>query len=317
MTWSSVWALGAVDTSVEVGRLLAYVATSGASGIVGPTDLAVKELSTPSTSIRVMAGAGVIASSYPSAGAQSYAARNPDQDVVDVTATGSGSGRSDLVVARVLDSAYSGVSADKVETHIVTDVPTDTQGVQDAIDAGATGLDAAIALARLDIPSSTATITQDMITDLRNVAVPRRERFQHILHPQTDSHKLTSSSYVVYPSDAHWNIHEPYWATEVRLTVMLSGARSIGNVWGFLRTHVGSSYPNGGAPTTATFFDTSNVGNSTITIVNAGVISLSAPYEDRDRTIWVMAEKQGGSGHLEVGTYSTLVIDGEFVGGPG
>jgi hypothetical protein len=225
-------AIGSVKTPVDVGRLLAYVATSAASGIVGPPDLEVRELDTPGTSIQVMPGACVIASGYPAAGQQSYAARNPDPDVEPVTATGSGSGRSDLVVARVRDDEYAGVDKPGIETFIVKDVDPGTTTVKEAVADGATGLEAAIELARLDIPASTGTITQAMIADLRRIAVPLRDILTpHVVaaDSRTTDEVLSSSGYQVWPSVLPWQVRVPDWANRCQVTITLAGVKAEGS----------------------------------------------------------------------------------------
>ncbi|WP_348240077.1 hypothetical protein, partial [Salmonella enterica] len=85
----------------EVARLLAYAATAGAKGIVTPGDIKVVPLDVPGSSVRVHAGACLIPSEAAGGAQQTYVGRNPSADTVSISATGSGSGRSDLIVARV------------------------------------------------------------------------------------------------------------------------------------------------------------------------------------------------------------------------
>jgi hypothetical protein len=216
MTWQGAWALADVDTPVEVGRLLAYVASGGTSGIVNPKDCTVHELDTPGSSIRVRAGAGVVQSAYAAAGQQSYCARNPDDDIASITATGSGSGRSDLVCARVLDKQYPGVGSSGPETFIVEDVDPGTTTVGDAVAQGKTGLAAACALARVDLPARTSTVTQGMITDLREIVNPRFYQWTWTVSRPNDAADdyLTSvkPNTQVWPSFASVSVPVPLWA---------------------------------------------------------------------------------------------------------
>ena len=153
----------------EAARLLAYAATSGAAGVVVAGDLAVTQLPTAGTSVRVAVGGAVIPNLYPGGGQQSYVGRAASSTDVSVTATDSGSGRVDLVVARIDDPFYGGtVPAD------VTVGPYVRIAIIENVTAGSADIPAglaypAIALARLDIPASTATITTPMITSLAKV----------------------------------------------------------------------------------------------------------------------------------------------------
>ena len=153
----------------EVARLLAYAATSGAAGVVTAGDMAVTQLPVAGTSVRAAVGGAVIPNLYPGGGQQSYIGRAASSTDIPVTATGSGSGRVDLVIARIDDPQYGGtVPAD------VTVGPYIRFDIIQNVAAGSTTLPAgtaypAIVLARLDIPASTATITTSMITPLAKV----------------------------------------------------------------------------------------------------------------------------------------------------
>jgi len=135
-------------------------------------DLKITQLPTAGTSVRAASGGAVIPNLYPGGSQQSYTARAASTTDVPVTATGSGAGRVDLVIARIDDPFYGGtVPSD------VTVGPYVRLDIIQNVAAGSTDIPAglaypAIALARLDIPASTATITTSMITDLRVMVVP-------------------------------------------------------------------------------------------------------------------------------------------------
>src|SRR5699024_3903592 len=109
MTFSTPWMVGGgASHPVEVVRQGTHDFTGGAEGISLPGDLRVEPLATPGTSVRVAPGGCTLVNRYPGGEGQSYTARNDAQVTVPVTATGSAGGRSDLVVARVLDPQYEG-----------------------------------------------------------------------------------------------------------------------------------------------------------------------------------------------------------------
>jgi hypothetical protein len=216
VTWQGAWDLASDDTPVEIGRLVAYMASAGTSGVVGPKDCHVVEFVTPGAGVRVRPGAVVVQSGYASAGQQAYVMRNPGDDVVTITPTGTGSGRSDLVCARVLDDQYPGVGASSVESFVVEDVDPGTSSVDDAIAQGKTGLDAATALARLDIPASTSVITQAMATDLRELVNPRQSIYTWtVSRPNGAADDYLTSvkpTTQVWPSYASIKVPVPKWA---------------------------------------------------------------------------------------------------------
>jgi len=206
---------GAVH-SPEVARLLAYAATAGAEGIIEPTDLKVAPLAVPGQSIRVLPGAGVIKSRAASNARQSYIASNPTETAVGVTATGSGAGRSDLVVLQIEDPNVSGsgwpVPADRaagpyVFARIIPNVPAGTTRLQDV--SGYAGR-SAITLARIDLPASTATVTAGMIVDLRKMCQARTARFYDV--DSGSGGRLTTNAQAQWPTNVR-QVEIPEWAT--------------------------------------------------------------------------------------------------------
>lgn len=232
MTWDPTpWALeGGARISAAVGRLLAYASTSGAEGIVEPKDLKVTATPTPGSQVRVAPGAALIRNRYAGGGQQTYVVRNPTTDLKSVTKTPSGGGRSDLVVARVEDPQYGGaipsnpVTYQYVTTHIIEGVPAGTSKASQvaSIDYPA------VALARIDIPANTQTITNAMITDLRKVALPRKERhlFTYNLEGST-VYALDSTIEQFWPQfpEAIWRVDVPEWATEAKMVATWGGVR--------------------------------------------------------------------------------------------
>lgn len=160
------WAVDGAKHSAAVARTLAYASTSGAEGIVEPADLHVRATQTPSGSVRVAPGGIAILNRAPNGGQQTYTARNVSETLVEVQPTGSGGGRTDYVWAHIIDPEYGGQFPENPQTaqyFFLTASAAQPEG------------NGWYRLARIDIPASTATITQAMITDLREVAIPRRE----------------------------------------------------------------------------------------------------------------------------------------------
>lgn len=172
---------GAEHTQESVRRAL-YASTSGATGVGGVNDLRVRPLAVPGQGIRVAVGSALIKSNYVGGETQTYMGTVYTEEIVDVTPTGSGSGRADLVVMRVEDpfaagSPYDPPLEDDIATapyiyiRVISGVPANAKKLQDV--PGYQN-DTAITLARINLPASTGTVTAAMITDLRSVAQPQR-----------------------------------------------------------------------------------------------------------------------------------------------
>lgn len=260
---------GGAQHSPEVARELAWVATSGASGIVNALDLQVQALPVPGTSVNVMPGGAVIENLYPGGAQQSYIARNESLTAVSVAPTDSYGARSDLLVLRIDDPQYGGTAPSDptvgpyVRFEMITNV-ADTATTIPNQDYPA------IPLARIDIPASTATIEQSMITSLRKMAVPRSLEVLRI-HASLDGDAgLTLSS----TSDAgEWfpnaggnqDIDIPEWAVRAQIEAswlnMPVGAG--GNPWGSMWVEFGPyTAPSRETSTQRFSYDTNSTTNN-------------------------------------------------------
>lgn len=327
MTWDPVpWFVGGgAQHSPEVARLLAYASTSGAEGIVGTADLRVRPLSVPGPSIRVGGGAALIRDSTSGMPQQTYVARLADEDVVEVTPTGSSGGRSDLVVARIEDPFVPGASwqdptdptvGPYVFTRIITNVPAGTTSVKDL------GLGySAVALARIDLPASTGTVTSAMITDLRKVAIPRRERIL-LAGDITGSYRDTlnapdAANDEQWPdaSVTDWYVDIPEWATHAYITFTLGGVATSGNLFGYMYARL----VDGGVSvdTGAVRINTDGVGNGRQTIHNADLVSIPSGLRGRDHVRVVgRGWTDGGTGEIALDNASVVSADIEFTEKP-
>jgi hypothetical protein len=259
MTYDNTpWAVGGGAVhSPEVARLLAYVATGGAEGIVGPTDLKVMPTAVPSARIRSLPGAAAIQQRSTSNKLEMYTALNRTEDVVDIAPTTSAGGRTDLIVAQVEDPFLAGASWQKpadptiaqyVFTRVIPNVPAGTTRLQDV--AGYEGR-TAITLARVTIPASTGTITAGMITDLRKMSQPRTSRYYNVAVGTGGT--LSTQAQAQWPTNV-LQIDIPEWATHFVGKVGLNQLEQTGgNVYVKVAVALG---PDGDAITSAdTYID--------------------------------------------------------------
>ena len=158
------WAIGnGAENSVELARADAFVGSSGGTGIIDPTDLKVVALPTPGAAVRVRLGTGVIRNTYPGAFGQSYVVQEQSHEDVPVAATGSSGGATKYVYVLIEDTQYGGQTPPSVE-----DGPYNSYQVSTTLPQNQPHL----LLAKITQPASTATITNSMITDMREIANP-------------------------------------------------------------------------------------------------------------------------------------------------
>lgn len=249
--------------AASAARVQTFMACDGKEGVIGATDLRVLELSTPGTSIRVMPGSAAILNRALGGTGEAYAVKLPSAENVAVTATGAGAGRSDLVIARVENPFLSGEPWTNLDgpftyARIIEGVSSSTTSVQ------ALGLGySAIPLARIDIPLSTATVTQSMIKNLRStvgggggseVITETNIAQQYVTKTavgtgkwNTTATKLlpANTSFIDFPANANWSVPIPSWATHMDYFVEIRNAHlNGGDVWGQIKLVVnGVSLP--------------------------------------------------------------------------
>jgi len=226
--------------SSEVARSLAYAATAGKEGIMGPTELRVTAMSTPTGKVRVSPGVASVLSRYPGASTQSYIARNISSTDVTISPTSSTGPRNDLLVLRISDTGLAGTAPADVNNYdyarfeVIQGVPASTSSVSDL-----NLTYPAIALALIKIPASTSAITNSMITDLRKLANPRTE---DVWFPMptlaTEGEALEGTGPVGewFINAAVQTVDIPSWAVRMQvrvdwLSVRYSAGNAYGQVW--------------------------------------------------------------------------------------
>lgn len=257
------WLIGGGAThTAEVARLLAHAGTGGAEGIVTPGDLKVKPLAVPGGMVSIAPGAVLVANKYPGGQQQTYVGRNTAQFDTPVTATGSSGGRTDLVVARVLDPQYEGSAPpdpnefDYMRTEVIEGVPSGT------VSARELNLNyPAVALARIDLPASTGTVQASHITNVRVMAQPRKERHLFVFPLGSgDSARLgTESAAGQYcPGSTGWSVRVPEWAQRVRMVAQWGGVllkRDGKSAYGRIWVRLGSTSDGSGFDSQRTSWD--------------------------------------------------------------
>lgn len=327
------WAIGGgALIEPEVMRLLAYASTDKTEGIVDIGDLRVRALAVAGGSVLVGNGGAVIKNRSAGGTAQSYVVRNDGDEQVNVGPTG-GAARSDLVVVRIVDPQYSPwpaldpgqdpTTATYVEPFIVTNVPAATTKAMDLNGGAGLGY-SAIALARIDIPANTASITDAMIHDLRKMASPRRQRVlnAYTLTAATETNTATGAEGEVFPNQASWAVEIPEWATRAR--VIGSWVQVIvppGNASGFFWVRLGYPKPAAGVETRRVNYNTPGSTQSARgTFMAADDIAIPASLRGTVQALHLRAQYTTGSGpdtaRLQMNAASAAILDVEFLEAP-
>lgn len=300
---------GGAQHSPEVARLLAYAATSGSEGVIGVDDLKVTAQATPNGTVAVLPGGGLLLNRYAGGGQQSYILRGATSTNVTIAPTTSGGGRTDLIIARVLDPQYEGAAPGNPLTFQYA-YPTVIQGVSAGVKT-ARELNLgypAIALAKVTLPVSTATVTAGMITDLRKVANPRRERLLDTAYWSGTAVSVDTVGYKTLGTSTTFEV--PLWATAAKVVISYSGlALFAGNTTGWLRGMFN------GLEIRPTFFDENwlAVGSfQRTTYAAAGEILIPSNMRGNSYTLTLEGKRDSGPGYLQARLGTSVAIDIEF-----
>ncbi|WP_435970238.1 hypothetical protein [Streptomyces sp. Qhu_M48] len=284
-------------------RMMIRDLARGSQGVTEANDLKTRQLSTPGSAVRVGDGSSIIRGA--SWGQGAYTQYNVGDTIVPIAATGA-SPRSDLLVHRVEDPEYEG-NRDPAEQdigyfHVVPNVGSTAT----AVPAGMT----AIPLARIDIPSNTATITDAMIKDLRRIANPRRERRLYTAFPGSPQ-KLTYSDnrYHTWPPAARWTIPVPDWAVTLKAITTFAGLRmDSADVYASMQQVIG---PIKGQDTVIDDDQGKNVRRTTVILADS--LGVSAAMRGTNQVLYVQTYmSKAETGNLTVDGATSLICDVEF-----
>jgi len=295
--------------SAQTFRMLVRDLARGNEGVTQGDDLKVAQRSTPGGGVTVSDGSGVVRGRA-NAFQGSYAVCNVGSADVDIAATG-GSPRSDMLIVRVEDPEYEGSLDPTVDQIAYFQVISNVSSSATAIPDGRTG----IPLARIDIPASTSTITNAMITDLRSIANPRRERTLLVQSPSGLSTDIggTSGTFSYFSTAPGWNITVPGWATKVVMSLSVGQLRyNTAAFFGQIRATFGSL-----ASVQAVNLDDNQSGTRRATVVFGDTITLPWSYFVTTQLLRFQAcGLTGNAGKVGVDASSTLIADVEFIEAP-
>lgn len=304
-----------VRHSGEVVRHALYTSTGGAEGVSSPGALKVTASPAADKFIRIAPGGGLLVSKYAGASEQSYAARNASESAIEVPATGSGGGRTDVVIMRILDPQYEGqmpVGLEELNAFQYVRLEL-IQGVADTVQT-AKDLNLsypAIALARIKRPLNKTIVENADITNLRELAQPRSLRRIISINP-TANHPVPTAGYSSWPILAAQRplISIPSWATVLKIVGHYGGiefiepADAVGNTVVGIRTGFGAE----GAENGIIVENTPGRGHYTV----SGVHAVPLNVRGTKQLINVQATRSAGTGTLEADYQSQIILDVEL-----
>lgn len=303
----------------QMFRMMIRDLARGNQGITEGSHLKVSALSTPGAGVQVADGSGII-KGVVSAVQGHYTAYNIGADTVPIGATG-GTPRSDMLILRVQDPAYEG-SLDPsacASFEVVPNVSSSATTVPSGYSA--------IPLARIDIPASTATITNAMIKDLRKVANPRIERHVEAFYAADPLVEIsgTSETWKTHPSlpsaspaGEMFEVAIPAWAAKAKVIFSVDGLRlADGNVWGGFRFMLGTKE----AAQWVSIDDNQGSAARRVPVRMAETISLTdtagAAMRGTTQSLFSrMRTRSSNAGKIGVDATTTFILDIEFTEGP-
>lgn len=294
-----------------MARRATHALSSGANGVVGIHDLKVNALPTPGAGVQISRGSALAAMRTSGAHEmETYVISQDSTFNLDVPPTG-GSARTDFIIARVMDWHFTGEEppAD----------PTTALYWEFARVGTLNGISYPfVPLARIAIPANRASIMGAMITDIREVAIPRRERhvFTYDLSLGEED-QLGDPNGEAWPDiGQHW-FHIPEWAVRANVVITFAqvrvpaGSTRVGHMNARIRT----DNMDADVYTRTTKYEAGNPPNSMRqTYVAAGPINIPAQMRGRDAYVYTRGNWQSGSGsYLSLDSGSAVVIDIEFM----
>lgn len=296
--------------SAQTFRMMLRDLARGSEGVTEGNDLKVTALATPGSSVQIGDGSGVIKGRFTTWQGH-YTAYNIGTATVPIASTGS-TGRTDMVVLRVLDPAYEGSLNPATDQICFFDVISNVSSTATSPPAGYS----AIPLARITIPSSTSTITDSMITDLRKIANPRRETGLYTESPASISTGITGTSgtYSYFSTANGWSISVPSWATTMKINLQVGQLRyDTNNFFGYLRATFGLAL----TMQQVALDDNQGTGVRRGTVVAGDTLTIPWSYRATTQTLRVQAAggASNGGGKVYVDASTTLIAAVEFIEG--
>lgn len=251
------WAIDGARTAAGLARLASYAGGGGRSGVIRPGDLKVTALAVPGQGLRISSGGAYVLNDYLTSPDESYVISNPASHTVLAASMPSSQPTTTryLVCVVVGDPEFDQtghpfmpagdldpiVALTYEYVRVVVLPCSSTDDHFDDLNKNYPG----IALARLEVPANTTTITNAMITDVRELARPRSEQTLLSGRPTSVQQPLNTTT---SPGSAwyEWvdfrpSITIPKWATHIQILTHITGIGNSGEAVAEARTVAGAA----------------------------------------------------------------------------
>lgn len=308
------WAIDGARTTAALGRLASYTTGGGRSGVAKPDSLKVLPLEVPGNGLRITSGGATVLNHYLADPDETYIVSNPGTHVVtsaDMPAPVPQTAHY-LVCVVVGDPEFDQTDHPYMpSTPIPAEDAPDYEYVRIVVvpcAANTTQFEQlnlaypAYALARLEVPPNTSTITGAMITDLRKLAQPRSERKILSAQPAAGA-AVTSADFITFGSFQPV-VEMPPWATRVTvIATIVSAAHISPEVIGQVKLLVGGFH---GA---AVYYHMTSGERSTLQVVFVGDMP---QFAGQNIQLNLFANRTSGTGQISIFDGTNLTYDVQF-----
>lgn len=319
------WAIDGARSTSALARVATYATSGGRSGTVRPLDLKVYPLAVPGNGLLIAGGSAVIINGYQSAAREAYTVANAGTHTVlsDVMPAPVPQVAHYLVCIVVGDPEFNQAGHPFMPSEILPEDAADFEYVRVVLvpcSAGTTDFDdlglnyPGYALARLEIPANTSTITGAMITDLRELSNPRQER--SVYSSETSAWNVINGTAWLQFSGYNPAVEVPKWASRAIITVEVTGALHTNpDLSGQIRIH--SSAQNATGPESTYEFEVTGnpSGIERISLQATWTMDCSAIAGDAT-TLELQARRAGGGGSIRAagaGSGTMVTYDVQFI----
>lgn len=304
------WFVGAAGVlhPAETARAVAYAACGGSDGVIGVSDFKVTATPTPSNQVRLAPGGVSLVSRYNGATSQAYAGVLRATDYITIDPTTSSGGRSDLIIARIHDPQYGGeptydsTNANDFKFFTVEVLKGVAKTTKRLTGHGYPGM----ALARIDIPASTATITNAMITDLRFKSNRKTDMQKRTVFPTKDFNMNTGGDYARWTDMTAW-FDVPMWANKAQFNTVISSIEFTGTS----RTVAGVRTAFGTASDSQNSILVQTSSNR-FTHTHLASFNLDSSFQGVDVGLVLQATRTSGTGTFQVDYQSSIQVEAFF-----
>jgi len=324
---NAAWAIDGARINARLARRASYNVLGNTEGVTSAGDLKVSTLAVPGVGLTISAGNASLLNRYQGASInETYSISNIGDEVLDSSfmPPANAAARSHLVCVTIGDPEFSQAGHPWM---LSTDPAAGTEEtfkyvrffVIPNVPAGTTSFKQlnknypALALARIDVPANTSTITSGMITDLRKLARPRQARVLQNGVVVGSGDVLDSGS-KVWPFDVQPNVDIPDWATHAFIVVTVNSVyHDQGNVSGSLAPEILIDGTTTYTGTSVGYTLNSAVGTvERVTLAASAEMYLGPNLRGTTQKFRVRGARTTGPGYISTAPGSQVIYDIQF-----